>query len=303
MDFKKITNIVGKILVFLSFGFLYFLVKDLDFSHILEKFEPIWVFYVAVLSIIFSLIYIFLANAWKILLELSSLKKLDLQVLSVYLKTVIFKYIPGNVFHFLGRHSLSKSHNLTHKQIAFANGAEILLQLFSVSIIILLGVVIFGYDLKVTEKYQLSSNKLILAFLLLIAISLVVLFKKKYRELLLSKEGVFILLKVWINQTLFLLMSASILALVYTLFFDLSFNMNSFINLVFISSIAWLLGFVVPGAPGGIGIRESILLLLLAPALMISKEITLAGALIYRIITISGEVLTLFWSKIISKST
>ncbi len=51
--------------------------------------------------------------------------------------------------------------------------------------------------------------------------------------------------------------------------------------------ISWILGFAVPGAPGGIGVREMALTLLLSP--VIGRDVTAALSVLHRIITIIGD--------------
>ncbi len=298
MDFKKLTKIVGNLLVLISFGFLFFVLSNLDFTAVKSMFQLSWIPIMIGFSFLFSFLYLYMAEGWRILLVLVSGVCLDKHVIFVYLKTVIFKYAPGNVFHFLGRHSLSKTHGLSHKSIAFANGVEILLQLFAVSFIIMIGTLFFDISLNVGEYIVLSKTKILLAFSLLIFLVVIVLFKKKYRETLLSQEALFSLMRVFIYHLVFLLGSALILIGVYFFLLDVPFTFSILVQTILASSVAWLLGFIVPGAPGGVGIREAILVLLLPSIMIVSKELVLAGALIYRVVTISGEGLTYFWAKL-----
>ena len=298
MDFKKLTNLAGNVLVLLSFGFLFFVLSKLDFMALKGMFHLSWLPIMMILALLFSFLYLYMAEAWRILLVLVSGACLDKHVIFVYLRTVIFKYAPGNVFHFLGRHSLSKSHALSHKSIAFANGVEILLQLFAVSFIIMIGTLFFDISLNFGAYMVISKTKILLAFSLLVLLSAIVLFKKKYRDTLLSQEALFTLMRVFVYHLFFLLGSASILVAVYFFLLDVPFTFLIFVQTILASSIAWLLGFVVPGAPGGVGIREAILVLLLPTIMIVSKEIVLAGALVYRVVTISGEGLTYVWAKL-----
>jgi uncharacterized membrane protein YbhN (UPF0104 family) len=50
---------------------------------------------------------------------------------------------------------------------------------------------------------------------------------------------------------------------------------------------AWLCGFVVPGAPGGLGIREAVLTLLLTP--LTGADTALLAALAFRAVTLLGD--------------
>ena len=55
-----------------------------------------------------------------------------------------------------------------------------------------------------------------------------------------------------------------------------------------IFSIAWLTGFVVPGAPGGIGVRETVIIFFIAPIIGEAQGVTVAIAL--RFVTLLGDI-------------
>jgi uncharacterized membrane protein YbhN (UPF0104 family) len=62
------------------------------------------------------------------------------------------------------------------------------------------------------------------------------------------------------------------------------------LNLVQVTAIfaaAWLVGFVTPGAPAGIGVREAALVALLSP--ITGNEIGLAAAALSRIMSVVGD--------------
>jgi uncharacterized membrane protein YbhN (UPF0104 family) len=64
-------------------------------------------------------------------------------------------------------------------------------------------------------------------------------------------------------------------------------------------SIAWLAGVIVVGSPGGIGVREAVLLLLLSQ--FIKTDILIPSILIHRGAFIVGEFLMFFLSTILLK--
>ena len=299
MQLQSLAKLAGNLLVLGSFAFLFYLLSTLDFSTLKPLFSPSWIPIMISFSVLFSFLYFMMAEGWRRLLALVSRRRLDKRVIATYLKTVIYKYAPGNVFHFLGRHSLTKTHGLSHKSIAFANGVEILMQLFSVGSLIMIGVIFFDFSLDFGKYFELSKNKILLAFLLLFVVVFVVLLKKEYRQVLFQKESFWVLLRVFVYQLFFLLGSTSTLVLVYVVLLDVPFTFVMYLHTIFAASIAWLLGFIVPGAPGGVGIREAILVLLLPAIMMVSSELVLAGALIYRVITILGEGLTYIWAKLL----
>ena len=61
--------------------------------------------------------------------------------------------------------------------------------------------------------------------------------------------------------------------------------------LISVFALAWVVGFVTPGAPGGLGVREGLMLLMLAPVYTAASASVLVVAL--RIATTLGDVLIL----------
>ncbi|MEQ9122824.1 MAG: hypothetical protein RIM80_09710, partial [Alphaproteobacteria bacterium] len=66
--------------------------------------------------------------------------------------------------------------------------------------------------------------------------------------------------------------------------------------LIAAGALAWLAGFVTPGAPGGIGMREFALLMLLS-GVGAEADVLLAAALL-RVVTVAGEVLFYFGGRL-----
>jgi uncharacterized membrane protein YbhN (UPF0104 family) len=57
-----------------------------------------------------------------------------------------------------------------------------------------------------------------------------------------------------------------------------------------IFSVAWVAGFLMPGAPGGVGVREGIIAIGLE--LFIAPGAALAVALLHRALSVLGDALT-----------
>ena len=54
-------------------------------------------------------------------------------------------------------------------------------------------------------------------------------------------------------------------------------------------ALAWAIGFVVPGAPGGLGVREAMLLTFLSGA--VEDKSVLIAAILFRVATTLGDAL------------
>jgi uncharacterized membrane protein YbhN (UPF0104 family) len=83
-----------------------------------------------------------------------------------------------------------------------------------------------------------------------------------------------------------------LLAIIVNIFLEINFIITT--KLVVIFSIAWMAGFIVPGAPGGIGVREAVIIFFITPIIGEAQGVAIAIAL--RFITLLGDV----WFLIIS---
>ena len=54
-------------------------------------------------------------------------------------------------------------------------------------------------------------------------------------------------------------------------------------------ALSWLLGFLAPGAPAGLGVREGIMVLMLSPLMPDSEA--LAFVLLARLVTLAGDAI------------
>jgi len=57
--------------------------------------------------------------------------------------------------------------------------------------------------------------------------------------------------------------------------------------LVGIYAVAWLIGFLVPGAPAGLGVREALLVLGLSP--LLGQDVATATTALFRVVTVAGD--------------
>jgi len=63
--------------------------------------------------------------------------------------------------------------------------------------------------------------------------------------------------------------------------------------------ISWFIGFVTPGSPGGIGVKEAVLSLLLMD--FYGRENVLVAALLFRVVTVSADVLAFSFFMLFKK--
>ncbi|MEM8638512.1 MAG: lysylphosphatidylglycerol synthase domain-containing protein [Cyanobacteria bacterium P01_G01_bin.54] len=201
----------------------------------------------------------------------------------VYLITNLAKYLPGNVWHFYGRVKATTAEQ-------GATGAIATLSVILESLLMAaaaLGVAILSFP---SDHWPLQGLALVLILLavqprwLNPLIRLASRLKKTrqapkkllvYPLLPLAGEGIYIVLRAGG----FLLTLAALNAL----------TLQQLPQLTSAFTLAWLLGFVLPGAPGGVGVFEGTLIALLPPD-WIAGELLVAIAL-YRLISTLAEAI------------
>ncbi|MFA6136900.1 MAG: lysylphosphatidylglycerol synthase domain-containing protein [Sulfurimonas sp.] len=285
---------VGRVLVALSFIFIFFLLWQVDWSEIAKYAKLSWIFTFAIATAIYIYAIYLLSYNWNAIVQKIADKTFSKDVMYVYLETVVYKYIPGNIFHFAGRHKLEKSLSISRKTIIYANSMEILLQLFS-AVLLSLFMYIF-----IDEKL-LTSYKEYLQIFISLSIALfffaVLSFYKKHGLKVEIKNRALFLAKILINYILFLVLSGAILALILNLFYDASKIYELLFIVIFINTVAWLVGYITPGSPGGIGVRETIILMPLL-SLNLDKDVVLLSVILQRVVMIFSELLLYLFAKI-----
>ena len=253
---------------------------------------------VFVCSIIYGISEFLLSFAWRRLLIWFGDKDISTNLCNrIYGKSQIAKYIPGNVFHVLGRHILGSQAGIKHIVLAGATVYEIL-GLLSISTLIgFSGMVIFGLGNIYFSLYQIISILLTTLVITGLAIPLAP-YLMSLRGIIIPYKGVGDLFlnisKVYLFYFIFFLIAGLLLVVIVNIFLDINFIITA--KLIVIFSIAWIAGFIIPGAPGGIGVREAVIIFFITPIIGEAQSIAVAIAL--RFITLLGDV----WFLIISDS-
>jgi len=207
-------------------------------------------------------------------------------------RTVLAKYLPGNIFQFVGRQLVGKEKGWSQFSLAAATLLEILLIVSSASAFTL----VFGSMATITYfswlPEEFSDIFLVVGFfgplLLILLYGKVNLpFVKKYN---LPSRVVFEITKLFaagLSYFSFILLSGGVFVYLRIAQFD-SINLHTAAAFAAAFGLSFLVGFVTPGAPGGLGVREALLVLFLSS---ISTPATVAAtALMHRISAIAAEI-------------
>lgn len=227
---------------------------------------------------------ILLAVAWWRLVGLCSGRKPDfLHTLATHLVSQVGKYLPGNVAHLAARHTLGRERGYSHSTLL---AAAVLESAVLVAVALGLGA---GVAERVVDAGRLPEwlRPLIdgapLASLAALPLLLWLARRRRWVDATGSWSRALVeLAGVYLLSMVFFLAAAGCFLLLLPGAETLRGT-----SVVAWFATAWLLGFVLPGAPGGLGVREAVLLLGLAPVL--GEPQAALGAVLLRIVTLSGD--------------
>lgn len=272
-----------------------FLAKFLFSMHVnlskLEHPEQV-IFWVAALAICYVGVVYLSAAAWRLILNFISRTKIPFHsTFDVYVRANIAKYLPGNIMHFAGRNVLAKKLSFDQVDVAFSTILEIAVLL--VSAIIWSSVLSFhSFITMLTDLKQRSGNMVYIVIgvgIALVAVACVFLHRKK---LLHKYRRFFTAAFAKVVPQLFLLYTLTMMipGLFLAVFFGAlgtPLTPSSILHIVAAYMISWVAGYVVIGSPGGIGVRESVIVLLTAS--LGGNDVAVLSALLLRVASSLGD--------------
>jgi len=296
IDTKKAASWAGTVLMLASLVFivgrLMQMRQDLDFSIFRNPRTLSLLLLLACLEGMFILLAA--VNFRNLAGDVSGVAVNRTLAIKVYATSNLYKYIPGGVMYILGRNRMAiETEALRHSRVALATVLEGVL--FTIAALILS--MAYASDQAIYYFRQLDISPLVglvPALLLLVALPLLFHFRqhlgaalKNFREsnpgfrpLTLAKRQVFVLLIMNLSPLAFLA-TLALLGQPMTLSLGIA-DMGLIL-------LSWLAGFLTPGAPSGLGIREAVLLLFLAGTL--DEGILLSAMLTHRILAVAGDVI------------
>lgn len=291
---KKAAKLIGNIISLLSIIFIIYAVWKLgfDFSSIHNWYSFL---IVALLSVIMKGGTVYISGlVWSRWLRFFSGRDIDKrEAVCVYAKANIGKYLPGNVMHYVERNLFATNLGISQKKLAISTVLEVISLIGAASI---LAVCIAAGQLEKSLKAIFGDSYLkiiALAFIgcLILAIAVWLVFHKKFsavlKEYSWKKFAQTVMLSLLGNATVLVVLGLIMVALYIYMGGTVTWESGSLIVSGYV--IAWVLGFVIPGASGGIGVRELIITLLLGS--VVGTEMVLTLSVIHRLITIIGDFL------------
>ena len=289
---KSLLKLIWWLLV-LTFVSL-FLYKNLHATLDIVSKLPLSVMSVAFLAILVAKVLLVLV------MHLALLRyQIDLGYLrcfTIYNITQLGKYIPGSIWQYVGRITLYKEADISNAKIRDTLLLETFWVVFSALLIGICLILLTQHSLIMQMLGQLPeylTQPLSLAMVAALLLLLVVWFRKTVqhyaKQFMFSAKTSLVVIALW----LCLGFSFWITLLPYTS------QDISIIYIIGLYALSYALGFAVPFAPAGIGVREAILVMGLIPYLDSNTSVVLAT--INRLLYIVSEIILVIFSSFLSK--
>lgn len=296
---KKYLKYIGNVLTIISIIFITrrLVVMDIEYDKLLTIQNITWLI---ILTVVYAVHLLMIPFSWWRIIEIITRKKLPYcYVQKTFCKSNIMKYIPGNVFQYVGRNEIAIDYNFRHTDIAFSTVLDIVANILGVGVIALIGFFL-GRE-TIFQKYEWTIEQKWIEYgmvVFVILILLLLIFRKHIQKIWHCYENIFSKKNfkkfagciLW--YIFFAIYTGTIYILILSKMMNISFDGISQICLIIGAyQLSWLFGFLLPGAPGGVGVREFILSILLGP--YFDMNIIMFAIVIYRLINTIGDFLAL----------
>ena len=233
-------------------------------------------FYAATLGIL-ALAWVNLVNG----VSRTALGQLD--GLCIYAVSQVFKYLPSNVLHAVGRYAMTKARGQSHRAVLFAQASEMLLiSLAAVTVVAALGL------RMIEEQYVGFATKLGWRAVVMAMVIMVTLVGLLAYAIFGHRR---VAVRISISYLMFVAFFVITGLIAAGLLYGVSGNSVTPHTLHIVAAVAaaWLGGWLTPGAPAGIGVRESLIIFFLSP--YVGAEASAFLAVAYRVVTTLGDLL------------
>lgn len=232
---------------------------------------------------IYAIAVILLSLIWTALAQSDTRDSAARTVLvASYLKSQFAKYLPGNVLQYAIRHALGRQTGIAHGALAAAAILEaILLCCAAVAIVVCFGMPAVHSLFASAPRVPAGC-----AALALLVIPLLAWMPERLRLKWMPRYRWRTIAGALTGYVVFFILFG---ALFFTVLLWCGASTQPFLEIVSSSSLAWLVGFLIPGAPAGAGLRETALALA-AGSRNASNEVVTAIVL-FRLITLGGDFL------------
>jgi hypothetical protein len=280
--------------------FVWYVVRSLRGQDLSAYATPRAALGIALCALLWSFGAPLLALAWHGLLAGLGISRPRRELFGIIGITQFAKYVPGNVAQYIGRAGMSLVRGIPPRPLAVTMVLETLL-VIAAAVVMGVGTGALS-EVGLTVVHIHRAQLALIGVLVALAIAGLFLFRRVAPPLLRrfapkyasSLDGTLLPPRSRLAQAFALycgMYACMGIGLILLARFLLPGAPHDYWLLTAVFALAWVVGFVTPGAPGGLGVREGLMLLMLAPALTAASASVLVIAL--RVATTFGDVLIL----------
>ena len=213
--------------------------------------------------------------------------------LVVYTISNLYKYIPGGVMYVVGRNRLAvETDDLSHPEVALSTVIEG--ALVAIAAVVIVIITAFDHARVYLGQVELPTALAVaLIALVIIGASALYSFRQKisagatklFRDMQVLKPLVLVK-RFGFALILMTLWGGTFLATLMVLGQEMAPGMAPTVIGLFL--LAWLAGFLTPGAPSGLGVREMIMLMFMGG--VVNEGVLISAMIIHRILAAAGDV-------------
>jgi uncharacterized membrane protein YbhN (UPF0104 family) len=234
----------------------------------------------------YGLILLLLAKSWQILLRSAGPRPApECRLVATYALTQFAKYVPGNVFHLAGRHAVLTKKGFSQRSLLVSTLHENLVLILSATCLGAVLLILFPGASLTAALHGTGVPPVLLSPAARTVSAIAVLGAVTWIAAATFRRFA----RVDIRRPLIL---DGIFFAAQGLFFVLLLHAVSgefHPEALGVITVSWLVGFLTPGAPGGVGVREIAILFLLKGSVQPEEAVLAAG--LYRLVSFGGDLL------------
>lgn len=204
---------------------------------------------------------------------------------AIYYRTIVLKYLPSNVLHIAGRYGLTRHAGATHVALLRATLGELALLLLAG--VVVAALFVFPLFVKTLAEINAAAGAWLILAGIMAGVAVLLIFSWVIRQ---TDLVAFLTasMTAFLSYLAFFVAAGAIFASLQNLLGQ-PLPAGGFLTVLGINALAWVAGFIVPGAPAGLGVRESVLIAGLGASGAMEAAVLVAVG--YRIVTLLGDVM------------
>lgn len=289
---SKLVNTISALVLIGSLFYLMYLIQSLDLSQSIIEAIGNNIKVIIISTMLWSISVISNSIGWKLILDILTQKANQWEfTYYVYSKSNLAKYMPGNFAHLISRNFMGISLRLSQAILAVSSVIELIFLVFSS---VLLIIILVRSKLAISLS-TIGSTRSIWLIVVLTGLSGAIIFFKRTAICDYINNNFLPITWIKVHRSLSSIISYILSFFIMgTSFYYLSEGLAHapiklpYLTVIGIFSLAWLVGFLTPGVPGGIGVREFVVVTTLSEYINSSHLITIL--VIHRLVSILGDI-------------